>query len=131
MLVEKGFKISKKNHYVAPIYSLELRDNKLLDEIEEKRPKVIMINLGGGVQEKLGFFLKSNLTYNPGIICTGAAISFFTGRQASISKAIDKLYLGWFWRCLDEPKTFIPRYLSGFKLIPIYLKYLLAKKNRK
>ena len=76
-----------------------------------------MINLGGGIQEVLGSYLKDNLNYNPQIICTGAAISFFTKKQAPINSLIDMLYLGWLIRCIFKPKQFIPRYLKSFKLI--------------
>ena len=81
-----------------------------------------MINLGSGVQEPLGYYLKQNLNYNPGIICTGAAISFFTKSQANISPFIDKLGLGWLWRCISNPIVFIPRYLSAFRLFFLILK---------
>ena len=111
------------------MYGNDVKDDILLNKIERKKPKVILLNLGGGVQEKLGSFLKSNLSYKPGIICTGAAISFFTGKQAGISKAIDKFYLGWLWRCFDEPKKFIPRYINGFKLIYIYFQNTVKKEG--
>ena len=117
--------IEKSYQYVAPMYSDKKIDDKLLldklNSISEK-PKFIMINLGSGVQEPLGYYLKQNLNYNPGIICTGAAISFFTKSQANISPFIDKLGLGWLWRCISNPIVFIPRYLSAFRLFFLILK---------
>lgn len=130
-LLKKGFNISKESHYVAPMYGNNVQDHILLKKIERRRPKVVLLNLGGGVQEKLGSFLKNNLSYRPGIICTGAAISFFTGKQAGISKAIDKLYLGWLWRCFDEPRKFIPRYINGFKLIYLYFQNTVEREGYK
>lgn len=108
------------HQYIAPFYKkTEIVDPMLLDIIKVKRPKFIVINLGGGVQEVLGAYLKNNLDedYRPVIICTGAAIAFLTGEQASIPKVVDYFYLGWLARCIANPRRFIPRYLSGFKLI--------------
>ena len=122
-LVSKGIKIGLSDHYVAPMYDHNsIHDEKLLTIINSKRPKYIVINLGGGVQERLAFYLKNNLDYKPGIICTGAAIAFLTGRQANIPPIIDYLYMGWFVRCLKAPGIYVPRYLKGFSLILLILK---------
>ncbi|MEA3438521.1 MAG: WecB/TagA/CpsF family glycosyltransferase, partial [Thermodesulfobacteriota bacterium] len=95
---------------------------ELLDIIKKKKPQYIVINLGGGVQERLGLYLKNHLSYSPGIICTGAAIAFLTGRQANIPNFAEKLHLAWLYRCFENPKKFFPRYLKGFLLLPLLLK---------
>ena len=51
-------KILNHFHYTAPLYKKEIEDTKLLQTIYKYRPNYILINLGGGVQEKLGFYLK-------------------------------------------------------------------------
>jgi len=110
------------NQYVSPQYQKNLViDEELLKDIKLKRPKYIVINLGGGVQELLGAYLKKNIEgpYKPIIICTGAAVAFLTGSQTHIPKFMDYLYLGWLARCISDPKRFIPRYIGGFKLIKI------------
>ena len=110
-------------HYCAPIYDKNwIEDPIALKLIEEKKPKYIMINLGGGVQERLGYYLKNHLSYSPGIICTGAAIAFFTGQQVVLSAWIDRFYLGWLWRIIQNPIIFLPRYLKGVKLFVMLLK---------
>ena len=38
--------------------------------------KFIIINLGGGVQEKLRLYIKNHIKKNTTIICTGFAIAF-------------------------------------------------------
>jgi len=130
-LNEIDIMIKKSNHYCAPIYDKkDIIDYELLKIIEKVRPKFIMINLGGGVQERLGSFLKNNLSYKPGIICTGAAIAFFTGSQANIPLWIDNLYFGWLWRCIKDPKIFIPRYLMAFKLYFILSKEKIIKMEK-
>ena len=110
--------IKISSQFIAPFYKkrTEIVDYELLDILNSSRPDYILINLGGETQEILGYYLKKNLNYNPVIICTGAAISFLTGEQAPLTKWIDKFYLGWLWRCIYNPKVFIPRYLSAFKL---------------
>ena len=118
-----GILMRKDDHYIAPFYNKDnIIDHDLLKIIEEKKPRFVLINLGGGVQERLGSFLKNKLSYKPGIICTGAAIAFFTGQQVSIPRWVDKFYLGWLWRCFSNPRVFIPRYLKGFKFIFMLLK---------
>jgi UDP-N-acetyl-D-mannosaminuronic acid transferase (WecB/TagA/CpsF family) len=116
----KKFKIKSQNlQYIAPLYLRNklIKDTILLEILKKKKPNIIIINLGGGIQEVLGSYLKDNLNYHPLIICTGAAISFFTKQQAPINSFIDKLYLGWLVRCIFKPKQFIPRYLKSFKLV--------------
>ena len=96
-------------------------DKKLLDIIKKKKPDYILTNIGGGVQEVLGLYLKKNLKYKSTILCTGAAISFFTGDQAPINSFIDKYYLGWFVRLIFNPYIFFRKYMIGLKLIPMVL----------
>lgn len=118
-----NFKLDKIDNYTAPFYTDNIRDLILLEKIENQKPTWILINIGGGTQEKLGIFLKQNLSYSPAILCTGAAIAFKTGRQGKMPNWIDQIYLGWLHRCFSNPKIFIPRYIKGFKLINIIFQY--------
>jgi N-acetylglucosaminyldiphosphoundecaprenol N-acetyl-beta-D-mannosaminyltransferase len=123
-LSKLGFNAEGHTSYLAPLYTeTSIEDEVLLNIINEKRPKYIIINLGGGTQEKLGAYLKQHLSYSPGIICTGAAISFLTGQQAKIPVWADKLYMGWFYRCAENPKLYIPRYFKAFKLAIFIFRY--------
>jgi len=118
-----GILLEDSDHYVAPMYGKGgIQDAGLLARLHVKRPRFIMINLGGGVQEKLGYYLKTHLDYRPGIICTGAAIAFLTGKQVSIPEFADRLYLGWLMRCLSRPSVYVPRYLGALRLIPMVWK---------
>ena len=117
-------KINNSNHYVAPFYNKNIiNDLKLLKMIKKDKPRYIVINLGGGVQELLGSYLKYNLDYKPSIVCSGAAISFLTGQQAKIPSIFDKLYLGWLIRIMFNPFIFFPRYIKAFKLF-FLMKYI-------
>ena len=95
-LNSQGIPILDEYHYEAPKYNKEnIVDFKLLEILEnlKNKPKYILINLGGGIQERLGLFLK-RLSYKVGIICTGAAIAFETGSQAKILKSLMKFIWG-------------------------------------
>lgn len=123
-LTSIGFNLKKDSSYVAPHYNKSnVMDTELLRIIEQQKPDYIIINLGGGTQEKLGAYLKRNLTYKPAIICTGAAIAFLTGHQANIPSWADKLFLGWFFRCLEKPRLYVPRYFKAFKLFILMMQY--------
>jgi len=126
-LNKKYLKLKELNnfsHYVAPFYNkANVNDHKLLKMIKKNKPRYIVINLGGGVQELLGSYLKYNLDYKPSIVCSGAAISFLTGQQAKIPSIFDKLYLGWLIRIMFNPFIFIPRYIKAFKLF-FLMKYI-------
>jgi N-acetylglucosaminyldiphosphoundecaprenol N-acetyl-beta-D-mannosaminyltransferase len=124
MLREKDFDVSVDECYTAPLYERgAVRDNTLLQLIEAKRPRYVLLNLGGGVQEPLGRFLKQSMSYSAAIICTGAAIAFLTGRQARISPRADAWGLGWLMRSLSDPARFVPRYLSSIRLASLVLKH--------
>ena len=106
--------------YVAPTYpDGHLSDAVLLATIAARRPRYVIINLGGGVQERLGYFLRTNLSYRPAIICTGAAIAFLSGRQVGIPVWADRLMLGWLFRCFAAPHKCLPRYWKALRLIPL------------
>ena len=118
-------KLEKNQIYIAPIYKKgqSIEDWDLLRKLEVLKPSIIFIQLGGGVQEPLGLFLKEKLPDETTIICTGAALAFMSSEQAPIPEWVDKYYLGWLMRCICDPKTFIPRYFSTLKLIGILFKY--------
>lgn len=120
-----GKKINPSDLYIAPRYhkSGKLKDAPLLSQLEIRRPVTIFIQLGGGVQERLGLYLKENLSYKPSIYCTGAALAFLSGQQANIPRWADALYLGWLLRCIKNPRIFIPRYGKALRLFFLLAKY--------
>ena len=118
----KNLGIKRVYNYMAPNYKIKnFSDRKLLKKIKKVRPDFIMTNIGGGKQEILGLYLKKNLTIKTTILCTGAAISFFTKDQAPINRVVDKFYLGWFVRLIFNPLVFSKRYLNSLKLIPMVI----------
>ena len=118
----RGLKLAPEDCYVAPLYPAgRLEDPVLLAHIESRRPKFVMLNLGGGVQERLGHYLLQNLSYRPAVFCTGAAIAFLSGQQANIPPWADHLFLGWMMRTLNDPAQFFPRYRKALRLAPLLL----------
>jgi N-acetylglucosaminyldiphosphoundecaprenol N-acetyl-beta-D-mannosaminyltransferase len=124
-LNQRGERVSEDDCYLAPLYPRlgAVEDPGLLAVLEHRRPAHVFVCIGGGVQEKLGYYLRRNLTYAPGIHCIGAAIAFLSGDQARIPLWADRLALGWLVRCLRDPKVFVPRYLRAFKLAYLILRY--------
>ena len=114
--------IKKIYSYLAPQYNpLDLSDQKLLTLLKKKKPNFILTNIGGGTQEILGLYLKQKLGFKTTILCTGGAISFFTGDQAPINNFTDKFYLGWLIRLIFNPIVFFKRYVFGLRLIPMVI----------
>lgn len=109
--------------YVAPRYAAQVRDDALLANIDSGQVKHVVVGIGGGVQEKLGLFLKQNLRSRPAIHCIGAALAFLTGDQPPIPMWADRFYLGWLLRLLRQPRVFGPRYVSAFKLPFLIARY--------
>jgi UDP-N-acetyl-D-mannosaminuronic acid transferase (WecB/TagA/CpsF family) len=119
----KGFPVTIEDCYVAPWYGSQVEDRDLLALIEERRPVHIVIAIGSGPQEKLGLYLRENLSYRPAIHCIGAALGFLTGDQVSIPEWADRLYFGWFWRLVAKPSVFIPRLSRALGLPWLIWKY--------
>ena len=125
----KGFESAKQIYYQAPFYEIdEDFDDKILQSrVKADAPDWIILCLGGGRQEKLGYFLRladdgeGPRKNGPVILGTGAAIAFFTGGQTKIPIWADRLYLGWFFRIIEKPKVFLPRYFKAFWHFPLLL----------
>ncbi|MGF1450303.1 MAG: WecB/TagA/CpsF family glycosyltransferase [Opitutales bacterium] len=119
-----GLPLADEDSYVAPFYPMEgLEDPALLERLRARQPAYVFLCVAGGKQEKLGYYLRRNLEYKPAIMGIGAAIAFLTGAQAGIPPWADKLYLGWLWRCFQNPKKFVARYWRAKKLAGLLLRY--------
>src|SRR3984885_7770731 len=123
-LAGQGITIPEDHIYMAPMYgNAPIDDPALIDCLNRLRPQHVIVTIGGGTQERLGLYLKRNLSYRPAIHCIGAAIAFLSGDQVHIPVWADKFYLGWLFRSLSEPKRYIPRYLDAFQLFPLMRRY--------
>ena len=140
----QGFPITPDDVYIAPVYPTtgELIDHDLLTRLQKRRPRVIMLAIGGGVQERLGVALRAQLLASSllvpsspttssqllapsderpatSILCLGAAIAFLTGGQTNIPPWADKLVLGWLLRLFSNPRKFWRRYWEALRLAPL------------
>lgn len=117
-LIQGNFDLNRQHFYEAPFYKSEddFADQKLLAKAKVLSPDWIIICIGGGRQEKLGYFIKQQFDHfqrRPVVLCTGGAISFLTGTQANIPTWADRLYLGWLMRIFTNPRLFGVRYLDA------------------
>lgn len=122
-LASSGILVPPSHVYRAPMYGPEIDDPVLIERLNDLQVKHIVITIGGGTQERLGLYLKRNLNHRPSIHCIGAAIAFLSGDQVKIPDWADRLYLGWFFRCISAPGRYVPRYWSALKLVPLLRRY--------
>lgn len=116
-----GFPVTTADCHVAPRYAAtgELEDVSLVATLRARKPCVVMLAVGGGVQERLGLMLRRHLAEDrPAILCLGAAIAFLTGAQTAIPNWADRLLLGWLLRWLARP-SFGLRLLRAMRLAPL------------
>ena len=122
-LHSEGISVPEDCVYEAPMYNGKIEDPDLIEKLHRLRPRHVVITVGGGTQERLGFYIKRQLDYLPAIHCIGAAIAFLSGDQVRIPRWADRLYLGWLCRCLSSPRRYIPRYWSASPLAPLLWRY--------
>jgi N-acetylglucosaminyldiphosphoundecaprenol N-acetyl-beta-D-mannosaminyltransferase len=123
-LRSQGHAFTEDDCYLAPNYPQgNIADEALVDLVSRRKPRHIVVCLGGGTQERLGLMLKQACDFRPSIHCIGAAIGFLTGNQVNIPPWADRLFLGWFFRCLSEPGKFVPRYWKAMRLVPMMIRY--------
>ena len=112
----------KSYSYVAPFYKKNFCDEKLFTFIKKINVDYIIINIAGEKQEILAYELHKKFKKKKfKIICTGAAIGFLTGAQIKINDTIDKLYLGWFFRFISNPRMYYKRVLNSLFLLRFFI----------
>src|SRR4029077_12971028 len=100
-----------------------IADDALVATLQSRKPKHIIIGIGGGMQDKLGSYLKHQLTYRPGIYCIGAAPGFVTGDQIVIPMWADRFFVGWILRIIGRPRDYVTRYWNARLLPLLIIKY--------
>ena len=124
-LGSRGVPVGEQDCYLAPMYPRKgpVHDKALLERLRGTKPLFVFVCTGSGTQEKLGLWLKENLSGKPTICCIGAAIGFLSGDQVRIPVWADRLCLGWLFRCLSSPRKFIPRYTAAISLVWLAVRY--------
>jgi len=122
-LSEQGYDFGESDCYIAGRYPPgRIVDDDLIALVRQRKPRHIIVCLGGGTQERLGLMLKRECDFPTSIHCIGAAIGFLTGNQVRIPAWADQFFLGWLFRCLSEPGKYVPRYWKAFKLVPLMIR---------
>src|SRR5206468_307655 len=58
LLHREGYEIAAADTYIAPIYRCDVADHQLVSILKVSQPAHVIIGIGGGVQEKLGLYLR-------------------------------------------------------------------------
>jgi UDP-N-acetyl-D-mannosaminuronic acid transferase (WecB/TagA/CpsF family) len=123
----QGVHVAPEDCYIAPFYAKgAIEDDDLVARICQRQPRVVVVAIGGGVQERLGLLLKfrlGELPVRPGVVCIGAAIGFLSGTQVNIPSWVDHWGLGWFWRTVSSPRRYLSRYISALGLFRLIHRY--------
>jgi len=122
-LNRQGIPVDPSQVYIAPVYHGDVVDPILLERITALRPRHVVITVGGGIQERLGLYVKRSVDYVPAIHCIGAAIAFRSGDQVYIPEIADRMALGWLLRCIWRPKAYVPRYWAARRLAWLLFRY--------
>ncbi|MDQ6626629.1 MAG: WecB/TagA/CpsF family glycosyltransferase, partial [Verrucomicrobiota bacterium] len=119
----RGRSINDPLIYTAPRYSKVVADEELLGLVRSHRPLHVVVGIGAGPQEKLGYWLREHLDYRPAIHCIGGALGVMTGDQKPIPDWADRLYLGWLLRLAANPAVFLPRLWRAHQLPALLIRY--------
>jgi N-acetylglucosaminyldiphosphoundecaprenol N-acetyl-beta-D-mannosaminyltransferase len=97
----------------CPVFGFENNESislKLVEDINQARPDLIILGLGSPKQEKWASKWLHCLNCGP-ILCLGAAIDLAAGKVTRAPVFFQKLSLEWFWRLIMEPRRLWRRYL--------------------
>ncbi len=103
----QGFDNRRHSFHVSDLRSPD--DHALLLKIEQQNPAHIVIAAAGGMQEKLGLYLRDYLLYQPCIHCVGSGLAFLTSCERPIPPWAEALRIGWLFRLIAQPRMILPR----------------------
>jgi UDP-N-acetyl-D-mannosaminuronic acid transferase (WecB/TagA/CpsF family) len=93
-LVAQGFPVTADDVYLAPHYQAgEIIDEALVRRIEARRPRVVMLAIGGGVQERAGLMLRRELRKRAAVEEGNSSGSHEPGPESSDSNFDLRLHL--------------------------------------
>jgi len=117
----QGVEVDGDDAYVAPMYPREgpVTDDRLVGLVEARKPRLVVIALSGGVQERVGWCLRRRLGYQPAILCIGGAVAFLSGQQTPIPVWADRMALGWLFRLVTSPGPFSAKVRGVGRLAPL------------
>lgn len=122
-LAERALRVEERNCFVASAPPSSAQDYALLVQLEEDKPKHVVIAMAGGSQEKLALYLRDYLRYRPDIHCIGSALAFLSGEERAIPAWAERSHTGWLMRLLAQPRMFFPRIGIALALVGMILKH--------
>jgi UDP-N-acetyl-D-mannosaminuronic acid transferase (WecB/TagA/CpsF family) len=95
----------------------------ILLEIEQRRPRHVVIALSAGKQEPLALYLREYLLYRPSIHCVGSALGFVTGAERPIPEWAERWSLAWLVRLRSQPRMLLPRLGIALSVVAMVLRH--------
>ena len=123
---EAAKKISEKGVKVVGTHDGYFKDDKpIIDDINEKKPDILLVCLGAPKQENWIYKNRDNLNVS---LCIGAggSIDVFAGTAKRAPDIFVKLNLEWFYRLLKQPSR-LPRMMK----LPRFLLKIVFGGNKK
>lgn len=90
-------------------------------DIQEKKPKLVLIALGAGRQEKFIYHYVRKLAFGTVSIGVGGSFDVWSGKVERAPQWVQKMGLEWLWRNIKEPKR-IKRLIYSFSYMIIAMK---------
>lgn len=98
-------------------------DERVLAEVTEKSPRLVLVALGSPKQEEFIYKLKSHLP-NAIMVGVGGSFDVWAGEVERASEIWQKFGLEWLYRTLKEPK----RFKRIFPTLPLFVLKVLKEK---
>ncbi len=104
----------------SPPFGFENDDaeqERILARIEKSRPDVVVVGLGAPKQEVWVYKQRDRLASSV-VLCVGATIDFLAGEKSRAPRWVQRVYLEWFYRLLNEPRRLAWRYMRDAWIFP-------------
>ena len=118
-----GIAVAAEDIYIAPLYSETIDDRILLDFLRQRRPRHIVLTLGGGTRDGSGLTSRIILISDRPYTTSERRLPFLSGDQLELADWADRAFLGWLFRCLAEPRRYVSRYWGARELLPLLMRY--------
>jgi len=126
--IRDKYGMTNLTHYCPPMGFVDCpyEVKKAIRAVLDIKPRFLFLALGFPRQEQLAYQLKMRANFQCTAFCIGASIDFITGKSRRAPLLMQKLYLEWLYRFLQEPKRLFRRYfIDTWRLIPlIYNEYM-------
>lgn len=105
-------------------------DEKAIDEINDRKPEILLVALGMPKQEK---WIYDNLKKMPSVklaIGVGGAFDFISGRVRRAPNFIQQIGMEWLWRLLSQPNQWRKTWRSVVIFSIMIFRELISKRKK-